>query len=573
MIGWTREDYKPGRKRGQAKRTATAESGGSQGGSPTRSTGFSISFDAQDACAVGRYYVRAIPSAWKISYVRLKRSKQTSPLERERVANHRKQGDDMKTGILGSIAALLAGTGVAVAQAPPTPAPAQTAVVTAGAADALPGAGCNGGCAGTESCAPACIDRDCRELDHSRLWGSADYLLWKLRDQKFPALNQMFPFAVTGFDVANNQVTVPQGNSLSFPDRSGFRLSAGYWLDSDHHAGVMASFFLVDRFTAGSGITSVSDAPVTVVGNTITPGTLIVLPDGTQVQNPAQVGGFVGALPVQLTSTAIVQATSKIWGAEVNATSKICSIFSDHATLFGGFRFLDLDESLTVNDELSLRRGDGPLTSPTFNQVNPPGSGRIVSIPIPVPPPDINTLSRVVTFDRILTKNQFYGFQLGAAFDYSCHNWSINVIGKLGLGEMHQTLDFQGSTTTVISAVDQATGAILPLPPTVRTSQGGLLTSPLNLGRQTRDRWAFIPEVNVSLGYNWTENIRTTIGYDFIMLQNVVRPGEQVGYGTSNAQVSVNGRETMVDIARPGIRYSQVDVWLQGIHAGLEFRY
>src|SRR5262249_42235054 len=161
--------------------------------------------------------------------------------------------------------------------------------------------GCNGACAGTESCAPTCADRDCRELDRSRLWGSAEYLLWKLRDQKFPALNQMFPFAVTGFDVAKNEVTLPQGNSLSFPDRSGFRLTAGYWLDADHHAGVMASYFLVDRFTGGSGITSVSDAPVTVVGNTITPGTLIVLPDGTQVQNPAQIGGFVGALPVQLT--------------------------------------------------------------------------------------------------------------------------------------------------------------------------------------------------------------------------------------------------------------------------------
>jgi hypothetical protein len=185
----------------------------------------------------------------------------------------------------------------------------------------------------------------------------------------------------------------------------------------------------------------------------------------------------------------------------------------------------------------------------------------VVSIPLPVPPTGITQLGRLTTFDRVLTHNQFYGIHLGAAIDYSCHNWTLNVVGKIGLGDMHQVIDFQGASLGVFDG-----GAPMP-------ARGGLLSSPGDQGRHSRDRWAFVPEVNVSLGYQFTANLRGYVGYDFILLENVVRPGEQTGFATSRSQVSVNGTSTDVLVTRPGFRNSEVDVWLQGIHAGLEFRY
>jgi hypothetical protein len=329
----------------------------------------------------------------------------------------------------------------------------------------------------------------------------------------------------------------------------------------------------MERFSRSAGLVAVADAPVTVLGNTITQGTLIVLPDGTQVRNPDVVGGFVGALPVQIATTATAQASSRIWGAEINATSRICSIFSDHARLIAGFRYIDLDEGLTITDDVSLNRGNAPLTSPFFSQQNPPGSGQIVSIPLPVPPPGINTLTQLNTFDRILTHNRFYGFHLGGAFDYSCGNWELNVVGTIGLGQLHQIVEFQGSTTSIINMTDPVTGAIIPGTGIPQTRPGGLLTAPTDLGRHSRDRWSFVPEVSVSLGYNWTHNIKTYIGYDFLLIGNVVRPGEQIGFASTTSQVTIQGQNTTVSVIQPGFRYSQVDLWLQGIHAGIEFRF
>ena len=91
---------------------------------------------------------------------------------------------------------------------------------------------CNGGCAGSDGYAPTALHNDHRDLDTYRVWGGLDYLLWKVRDQKLPALDQMFPFALTGFDRVDNQTTLAEGMHLSYPDRSGFRLFGGVWADA-----------------------------------------------------------------------------------------------------------------------------------------------------------------------------------------------------------------------------------------------------------------------------------------------------------------------------------------------------
>src|SRR5262249_13633070 len=153
---------------------------------------------------------------------------------------------------------------------------------------------------------------DDHDLNPFRLWASADYLLWKLRDQKVPLIDNRIPFRQTGFDEISSRVSLAEGMDLKYPNRSGFRLTAGAWLDSEMTIGGEASYFLVDRFTREGAIQGIAEGQILVVGTSVTPPT----PTGNGGFTPAIVTPFNGALATEVETNASAHATSRIWGAE-----------------------------------------------------------------------------------------------------------------------------------------------------------------------------------------------------------------------------------------------------------------
>jgi hypothetical protein len=64
--------------------------------------------------------------------------------------------------------------------------------------------------------------------------------------------------------------------------------------------------------------------------------------------------------------------------------------------------------------------------------------------------------------------------------------------------------------------------------PGVTAVEGGLLVNPGNAGRDVRARFAVLPETTVQLGYWITEHLNAFVGYNFLYVSSVARPGDQI---------------------------------------------
>jgi hypothetical protein len=142
----------------------------------------------------------------------------------------------------------------------------------------------------------------------------------------------------------------------------------------------------------------------------------------------------------------------------------------------------------------------------------------------------------------------------------------MDVRAKIALGVMHQSADVVG--TTVATSVPAGL-----LPNQGVPMAGGLLSSPLDQGTHSRNRISAVPEVNVKLGYMITPCLRAYVGYDFLYVVNVLRPGDQVGLTSAGLTVNVAGTPNPITVSQPGFRFKDSDVWFNGINFGMEFRY
>jgi hypothetical protein len=497
------------------------------------------------------------------------------------------EGDPlMRKGFLGSITSLLAGAGLALAQSAPVPStlPAAPAVAPAStpytvmAPEAGPGpaGGCDQGAAcgddhgpGCGCLTPGCLD-DCYCRDRNRFWVSGEYLIWTIEDGKLPALlanaaGGFIPVTTTTTTNTTNVVNVtppgsstpitttfttstatpntvflpvlvqtsfnvPGGNSVSFHDQSGFRLAAGYWLDDCQSVGLeLTGFWLTPKdvdFRNTTGNTNFSFATPFVNQTVFIPsGQTLVSPNITLVTNAS--ANVVGT------------ASTELWGFEVNARSTKCRVGPVSFQAFGGFRYIDLNEDLTSIESVSL-------TPPMLTSLVPMGA---VSTTEAIPPTTF-TLA-----DSIRTTNHFYGAQVGGQFDWCCGCWFLNGWGKIGVGDMHQAVNLLGASKGF-------TGA-----------DGGLLVRAGDIGQHTRDRCAFIPEGNLNLGYQFNCHFRAFVGYSFLWLSTVARPGDQITTGATNLVININNTPQTVNAVNTAFRFHSNDMLIQGCNLGLEIAF
>jgi hypothetical protein len=195
--------------------------------------------------------------------------------------------------------------------------------------------------------------------------------------------------------------------------------------------------------------------------------------------------------------------------------------------LIGGYRYLRIEELLSIRD----RR-----LTPPFGLV-----GAVL---------DERT-------DLFETENQFHGGEIGLDAQLYEDSWTFQLIGKCGFGNMHQTLDIDGTQTT------SSGGASV-------TTPGGLLAQPSNIGHYADDEFTIIPEAQVRVQYSIFSNFRVFAGYRMLYITEVLRPGDQIDRVINETQF--NGG-TLVGDARPGVNFASGSVWLQGIDAGIEFEW
>ena len=208
--------------------------------------------------------------------------------------------------------------------------------------------------------------------------------------------------------------------------------------------------------------------------------------------------------------------------------------------LLGGFRWMQLKEGLDIfqNDSITV------TASGLAGQPN-----------------DITSLAlnmELTRYEQFSTQNNFYGGQVAARAEFTYQRFFVNVLGKLGLGDMHEQVTIVGETTTTGSqTVTTASGATQTT--SLAGTAPGWLAQASNMGSYSRDRFAVVPEARVSVGYEVTKNLRLALGYTFLYASTVVRPGDQID------PVSGPGH--------PAFTFHGTDFWAQGLDAQVEVRY
>ena len=110
--------------------------------------------------------------------------------------------------------------------------------------------------------------------------------------------------------------------------------------------------------------------------------------------------------------------------------------------------------------------------------------------------------------------------------------------------------------------------------PNTGNAYGGLYANASNIGRYNHDEFAFIPEINLNLGLNVTRGITAYLGYNFMYINNVARPADQLNPVVNSATVPTNANYGALN--RPIVPkqlFNQDEFYLMGVNFGLTMRY
>jgi hypothetical protein len=207
-------------------------------------------------------------------------------------------------------------------------------------------------------------------------------------------------------------------------------------------------------------------------------------------------GVAAGSVPFVATGGASAFQDSQLWGADFNVLYNLYRDSRFYTYLLGGFRYLGLQEDLKAY-------AAGTVVIPTTGEV------------------EAGTANA-----RLMAQNNFYGGQIGARAGWHFERWFVDITGKIALGVTNEGLT---SSATVIGA-DGAAAAFQ--------------------SRQSKGEFAALPEVNLRVGYDITRNIHAFVGYDFLYISSVARPGNQPSFGLSSINSS--------------------SFWAQGLNFGVE---
>jgi hypothetical protein len=405
--------------------------------------------------------------------------------------------------------------------APPQAAPSMPVIVAPTADVFAPSSGTNG---------------------RNRFWASGEYLLWWIKSNPVPV-----PLATTG------SVTDPIPGAIGQPhtqvllgdadvnggQRSGGRITVGAWLDRNQTFGIEGTFL----FLANQAVTR-------QVSTSGAPGSLDLFVPFLQVfPAPAESTGPLGGPPRLGPNAGVVfgdplrgqfalSIASQIQGLEVNPFVNLYSAANFRLQGLVGFRFLSIHESLTFLTEGIDNGGPAGHQGDFLN-----------------------------TIDTIDTKNHFYGAQAGIRGGYTFGRLDVVATSKVALGNMWQEADIGGLTAT--------THAVVPGFGVLGVFPGGAFAQPTNSGVHRENRFAIVPEGDLTVGYRIASWLRATVGYSFLYASNVARPGPQIDRGINLTQIPIQQAFGVLPTApaRPEFFFHESDFWAQGISFGLEFRY
>jgi hypothetical protein len=197
--------------------------------------------------------------------------------------------------------------------------------------------------------------------------------------------------------------------------------------------------------------------------------------------------------------------------------------------VLGGYQFTRMDDSIFI-EATEIAVNEPPLVPGTFSRLR----------------------------ESFQTQDEFHGASLGFAADWRQNVWSLELLGKVGLGDMRQSVTIAGQSAQTP-----------PGGPTTMAPIGVVFARPTNIGTYERHRFAAVPELNVNGVYNINPRFRLLAGYSIMYWSNVVLAGNQIDPRVNPTQLV----PPFVGPRRPLFAFHRNDFVVQGLNLGLDCRW
>lgn len=367
--------------------------------------------------------------------------------------------------------------------------------------------------------APASAEGACTAPAPGRIWGSVDLLSAWVRGMRLPPLvttsPQGTPANIAGvFDSPSTSILFGD-QRVNTEGRIGVRLALGRWFDFEQTRGIEIGYSVLEAlnspFSAASDGNPILDRPTFNAANGTPNGLLLAFP-----------GTVSGAVKVMATS-------SNFHSLNVSFRELFASGPRYRLDSILGYRMLRLDERLSIVDSFAPT---GPAIIP----------GTVIE-----------------NSDFFQTRNEFHGCEFGIRAEIYFPRASVELLGKLAMGSLHRDVSISGQSRFNVPGSDPA------------DFTAGLLAQSTNNGVRGSNDWVVAPEVGINLNYEIAANLKFRLGYSFLLLPSVARPGDQIDL-TLNQPLLPGGIPAGGD-QRPAFILNRTDVWIHTFNAGLMFTY
>ncbi|RLS24571.1 MAG: hypothetical protein DWH70_06985 [Planctomycetota bacterium] len=409
---------------------------------------------------------------------------------------------------------------------------------------------------------------------YPRFFLGGEYLAWKLNNTTVNPIVFNVPVGIVGAPIAidngfnsnsfiayssltpQSQAALSQNGVINYGMENGMRFTGGLALEQDTGLSVLLNAIIIPTSSYNlSSNTSFNTVPINFQ---------------TGLESQVALGGTAGSInantevatipivvPRNIGSQVYASANNFVGGGEVDLKGRDL-IFGD--VLFSGllgFRYFQFNESLGVNS--------------IYNIIQPPG----------IPSPDAaqglqSNFSQYqsitsISSDNIKVYNNFLGPQIGINSNYNFKRVTFDFNGKLGIGVQHQVVTINSSTTQKFD-VNNGDGTTSTQ---VQNYAAGVLFSPYDVGRHSRNQFGFIPELNLKLGYRLFDRMKITAGYDFLMMANVLRASNQtqlIPYTTQSnySGLAVQQQTSSQTIQIPAFTFDNSNLIINGLNVGMQ---
>jgi len=403
-----------------------------------------------------------------------------------------------------------------------------------------------------------------------RFWFDGSYLLAFVTDQPIG-----FPLLTTSAPNQNGLLGLPstleliRGENIKYSSISGFRLNGGIFGDADKRFGFETGGIYTEQRSVTRRFSAVADDPFVSAG--------IPLFARPFIDTTSGISSLVISSPDLGPGEAYLSTSTQLWGAHAGGVWNLYrsapgSKWSTFLDVSAGYRFLQLYEDFQFQSYTSFDRF---RVIPVF-QRGPFGDliqvgFRLLPLRQNIGGVTTESPATVSIRDRFTATNRFNGGYFATQGSLRYGMFSLNLMSRVSIGNMHQVLEIHGATNFAQPS--------LPLNTIVPRNQagsafGGLYANATNIGKFDNDEFAVIPEFSVDLGINITRSVSMYVGYNFLYVNKVARPGNQLNPFIDSTTIPFSDNYGVLGRVPGRTRlFVQDDFWLHAANFGMRIKY